>query len=186
MPADLDRAAPSTGRPCRLTAVTKSSRLLPPCSTAYARRIRPQPEAAGDPERETEEPGDRAPDRDQLEGVVWSSTEVLCGALGSWGAASITRPTPATEVAWTGTRYAGCSAAVADGDVAVDDALDAARRAAPDRRGYDDLGFARVDQHRGLRTGDPEVVYGAGKTPEQVVAIVRVADCRRPTAARAA
>jgi NCAIR mutase (PurE)-related protein len=37
---------------------------------------------------------------------------------------------------------------------------------------FADLGFARVDTHRALRTGDPEVVYGAGKTPEQTVAIV--------------
>lgn len=37
---------------------------------------------------------------------------------------------------------------------------------------YTDLGFARVDTHRAVRTGDPEVVYGAGKTPEQTVAIV--------------
>ena len=37
---------------------------------------------------------------------------------------------------------------------------------------YADLGFARVDTHRALRTGDPEVVYGAGKTPEQTVQIV--------------
>ena len=36
-----------------------------------------------------------------------------------------------------------------------------------------DLGFARVDVDRAARTGDPEVVYGAGKTPEQVVAILR-------------
>jgi NCAIR mutase (PurE)-related protein len=36
-----------------------------------------------------------------------------------------------------------------------------------------DLGFARVDLDRAARTGDPEVVYGAGKTPEQVVAILR-------------
>jgi NCAIR mutase (PurE)-related protein len=36
-----------------------------------------------------------------------------------------------------------------------------------------DLGFARVDTHRGLRTGDPEVVYAAGKSPEQTVAILR-------------
>jgi NCAIR mutase (PurE)-related protein len=36
----------------------------------------------------------------------------------------------------------------------------------------DDLGFARVDLDRARRTGDPEVVYGAGKTPEQVVAIL--------------
>ena len=36
-----------------------------------------------------------------------------------------------------------------------------------------DLGFARVDVDRAARTGDPEVVYGAGKTPEQVVEILR-------------
>jgi NCAIR mutase (PurE)-related protein len=34
-----------------------------------------------------------------------------------------------------------------------------------------DLGFAQVDTHRGLRRGFPEVVFGAGKTPQQVVAI---------------
>src|SRR3954471_4283671 len=38
--------------------------------------------------------------------------------------------------------------------------------------GYRDLGFARLDAHRGARTGDPEVVYAAGKTPEQVVALL--------------
>ncbi|MGV3720311.1 MAG: nickel pincer cofactor biosynthesis protein LarB [Actinomycetota bacterium] len=37
---------------------------------------------------------------------------------------------------------------------------------------YEDLGFARVDTHRKLRTGVPEVVYCAGKTPSQVGAIV--------------
>jgi pyridinium-3,5-biscarboxylic acid mononucleotide synthase len=37
---------------------------------------------------------------------------------------------------------------------------------------YEDLGFARVDTHRALRTGVPEVVYCAGKTTEQVVAII--------------
>ncbi len=35
-----------------------------------------------------------------------------------------------------------------------------------------DLGFARVDLDRRRRTGDPEVVYGAGKTPEQVARIL--------------
>lgn len=35
-----------------------------------------------------------------------------------------------------------------------------------------DLGFARVDTHRGLRTGDPEVVYAAGKTPQQTVELL--------------
>lgn len=33
------------------------------------------------------------------------------------------------------------------------------------------LGFALVDTHRALRTGFPEVIYGSGKTPEQVVKI---------------
>jgi pyridinium-3,5-biscarboxylic acid mononucleotide synthase len=36
-----------------------------------------------------------------------------------------------------------------------------------------DLGFARLDTGRAERTGDPEVVYGAGKTPEQIVQILR-------------
>ena len=35
--------------------------------------------------------------------------------------------------------------------------------------GFADLGFARLDLDREARTGDPEVVYGAGKTPSQVV-----------------
>jgi pyridinium-3,5-biscarboxylic acid mononucleotide synthase len=34
-----------------------------------------------------------------------------------------------------------------------------------------DLGFAKVDTHRTLRKGFPEVIYGAGKTPSQVVQI---------------
>jgi NCAIR mutase (PurE)-related protein len=36
----------------------------------------------------------------------------------------------------------------------------------------EDLGFARVDLDRAARTGDGEVVYGAGKTPEQIVSIL--------------
>ncbi len=38
---------------------------------------------------------------------------------------------------------------------------------------YEDLGFARVDHHRALRKGFPEVVFGAGKTPEQIAAIAQ-------------
>jgi len=34
-----------------------------------------------------------------------------------------------------------------------------------------DLGFAQVDTHRALRKGFPEVIFGAGKTPEQVASI---------------
>ena len=39
-------------------------------------------------------------------------------------------------------------------------------------RGIADLGYARIDTDRAARTGDPEVVYGAGKTPRQVVEIL--------------
>ena len=35
----------------------------------------------------------------------------------------------------------------------------------------EDLGFARLDRHRQLRTGFPEVIYGAGKTPDQIATI---------------
>ena len=37
---------------------------------------------------------------------------------------------------------------------------------------YQDLGFAKIDHHRPLRTGFPEVVFGKGKTPIQVKEIV--------------
>src|SRR5437868_1115578 len=37
-----------------------------------------------------------------------------------------------------------------------------------------DLGFARVDTDRARRCGFPEVIFGAGKTPEEVAAIARV------------
>jgi len=43
-----------------------------------------------------------------------------------------------------------------------------------------DLGFARVDVDRARRTGDAEVVYGAGKTPGQVIAILRTLHERHP------
>jgi hypothetical protein len=38
---------------------------------------------------------------------------------------------------------------------------------------YEDLGFAKIDHHRGLRQGFAEVIYGKGKTPAQVAAILR-------------
>jgi NCAIR mutase (PurE)-related protein len=59
---------------------------------------------------------------------------------------------------------------VASGTASVEDAL----RLLGDAplSGYTDLGFARLDQHRGIRTGDPEVVYAEGKTPDQVVALL--------------
>src|ERR1700676_5061796 len=38
---------------------------------------------------------------------------------------------------------------------------------------FEDLGFAKVDHHRALRQGYAEVVFGKGKTPEQVAEIVK-------------
>src|SRR5690606_19865457 len=36
---------------------------------------------------------------------------------------------------------------------------------------FEDIGFAKLDHHRALRQGIPEVIYGAGKTPAQLVEI---------------
>src|SRR5205807_3973593 len=38
---------------------------------------------------------------------------------------------------------------------------------------FEDLGFAKVDHHRKLRTGMPEVIFSRGKTPQQVAAIFK-------------
>ena len=56
---------------------------------------------------------------------------------------------------------------VRDGSISTEEAL-AKLRDLP----YQDLGYARIDHHRPLRTGSPEVVLGKGKTPEQVAGIV--------------
>jgi len=53
------------------------------------------------------------------------------------------------------------------GGLSSDDALQRLR-ALP----FEDLGFANVDHHRSLRQGFPEVIFGAGKTVEQVRRIV--------------
>jgi len=47
------------------------------------------------------------------------------------------------------------------------------QRADKPASGVSDLGYARLDTDRADRTGDPEVVYGAGKTPTQVVEILQ-------------
>ena len=38
---------------------------------------------------------------------------------------------------------------------------------------YEDLGFAKIDHHRHLRKGFPEVIYCEGKTPEQIAKIAQ-------------
>lgn len=46
---------------------------------------------------------------------------------------------------------------------------------------YEDLGFAKVDHHRSIRQGFPEVILGLGKTPEQIAAIsAQIATRGRP------
>ena len=38
---------------------------------------------------------------------------------------------------------------------------------------FEDLGFSRIDHHRAVRHGFPEVIFGQGKTPGQIAAIAR-------------
>ena len=55
---------------------------------------------------------------------------------------------------------------VRDGRTAVTDALDRLRDLP-----FEDIGFAKLDHHRALRTGMPEVIFGSGKTAAQVATI---------------
>ncbi len=55
---------------------------------------------------------------------------------------------------------------VANGTMQVDDALLQLKKAP-----YEDLGFAKIDTHRALRQGAAEVIYGAGKTAQQIAEI---------------
>ena len=63
-------------------------------------------------------------------------------------------------------RLEGLLRAVAGGTLSPEAALESLARFPSD-----DLGFARLDHHRALRQGQPEVVFAAGKSPDQVVAI---------------
>ena len=57
--------------------------------------------------------------------------------------------------------------AVQNGAVSVDDALLQLKQ-----QPFEDLGYAKVDLHRKVRQGANEVIYGAGKTPEQIIGIL--------------
>jgi pyridinium-3,5-biscarboxylic acid mononucleotide synthase len=61
---------------------------------------------------------------------------------------------------------------VANGNVEAADAEQQLLGALRERP-FEDLGFARVDHHRALRQGFPEVVLGLGKSPAQIAAIAR-------------
>ena len=52
------------------------------------------------------------------------------------------------------------------GEMSVDEALLAIKK-----EPFEDIGYAKIDVHRGIRQGIPEVIYGAGKTAEQISGI---------------
>lgn len=58
---------------------------------------------------------------------------------------------------------------VAAGAVSVDQAITHLKT-----EPFEDLGFVKLDHHRALRQGVAEVIYGAGKTPEQIAKIAQV------------
>lgn len=58
--------------------------------------------------------------------------------------------------------------AVRDGKISVEDAL----KQLKDLRGYLDIGHSKLDIHRSLRQGIPEVIFCSGKTPDQVVELM--------------
>jgi len=57
---------------------------------------------------------------------------------------------------------------VADGDMSVEEATKMIKTYP-----YKDLGYAKIDTHRSVRQGAPEVIYGEGKTKEQTESIVK-------------
>lgn len=59
--------------------------------------------------------------------------------------------------------------AVSHGEMSVDDAL-LLLKTEP----FSDIGYAKIDNHRKIRQGMAEVIYGAGKTPEQISGIIDV------------
>jgi pyridinium-3,5-biscarboxylic acid mononucleotide synthase len=65
---------------------------------------------------------------------------------------------------------------VANGNLTPDVALDKLKNLA-----YESVGeFAKIDHHRALRTGFPEVIWGQGKTPDQIAQIMEVMRQRNP------
>ena len=61
------------------------------------------------------------------------------------------------------------------GETPIDEALQSLRSLP-----YEDLGFAKLDHHRALRNGFPEVVYCPGKTTEHILAILEKLTARAP------
>lgn len=57
---------------------------------------------------------------------------------------------------------------VKDGKITVENAVLKLKK-----QPFEDLGFAKVDLHRQVRQGRAEVIYGAGKTSEQIISIIK-------------
>lgn len=58
---------------------------------------------------------------------------------------------------------------VKQGDITVEEAILSVKKAP-----FEDIDYAKVDLHRGIRQGTAEVIYGAGKTPEQIMGVAEV------------
>ena len=56
---------------------------------------------------------------------------------------------------------------VRDGRTGIDEAILELKE-----KPFEDIGFAKVDLHRRIRQGAAEVIYGQGKTPEQIIGIL--------------
>lgn len=61
---------------------------------------------------------------------------------------------------------------VAAGTLSVEEAVLKLKKEPFEAAGFDELGFAKLDTHRKLRQGAAEVIYGAGKTAEQIAGIM--------------
>lgn len=59
--------------------------------------------------------------------------------------------------------------ALKSGEITVDEAMLAIKK-----EPFADIGYAKVDLHRGIRQGAAEVIYGAGKTAAQMIGIIGV------------
>ena len=65
---------------------------------------------------------------------------------------------------------------IASGRVTVDEAVTRLKRLP-----FEDLTYARVDHHRSLRKGFPEVIFGEGKSPEHILGIMKAMDEQEDT-----
>jgi NCAIR mutase (PurE)-related protein len=66
--------------------------------------------------------------------------------------------------------------ALQSGERTVDEAVSKLRNLP-----YEDLGYCKIDHHRSIRTGFPEVVFCQGKTPQQIVEIIKRLAAINPT-----